>query len=687
MLAATPLTGASTPQVHSVPSAFQPVISLLTHGLNVHGAKLDALAQQLTQQQQQHAAERAAHTQEVASLRAELAESQKAQTTRLDELARQLELGTGELARRLGESVGERERRLSEVNARAAALEQNQSAHAAALQQGRDEAARLAAALTSAASAASATAAEVAGLREAQRGQAAAVQAELQRLAEAQRGATAALQASVDEAKRGVDGVDAAVGAEAQARREAQTRLETALATKASVEKVEAYNDERVQAEAAVEARGAAALAALADRAEGWAADAKEAAENQEALWRAEAARLDGRQAAAEEAHRRALHAHGQQAARHVKQLGRELLLEVRARVSELAAELGAGPEGIAGLRRATAGLDARTSALESRQASMANQIEMHAVATEQLAAEASSAALQAHGALKLTDRRREESDRALATHATTLRAELDATAAEAAAAAVRMAVASNADEIPAGYDGLTPSELTLRAERRPDQPALGRGTVEQRVAAAETRLEALQRTVAAAAEERARLKEELLIELARKAGIDEVEKLRASLFEHTGGLPDALRPLRDELQLGRWVWKAASHLKLAAGGKKELACMPWGAERANHWPDNFGWSKDRAHIAVAQPGLYAVSCGAFSAGAQPTLSLVVNGVVVLRRAGGTARADPSGRVAGTSLRDYVTLPADAKVAVALEVHGDGVTGVGAQGFLELRKL
>ena len=37
--------------------------------------------------------------------------------------------------------------------------------------------------------------------------------------------------------------------------------------------------------------------------------------------------------------------------------------------------------------------------------------------------------------------------------------------------------------------------------------------------------------------------------------------------------------------------------------------------------------------------------------------------------------------------RDEVTLPADAKVAVALEAHGDGVTGVGAQGFLELRKL
>ena len=82
MLAATPLTGSATPTVHSVPSAFQPVISLLTHGLNVHGAKLDALAQQLTQQQQQHAAERAAHAQEVASLRAELAESQKAQAAR-----------------------------------------------------------------------------------------------------------------------------------------------------------------------------------------------------------------------------------------------------------------------------------------------------------------------------------------------------------------------------------------------------------------------------------------------------------------------------------------------------------------------------------------------------------------------------------------------------------------------------
>ena len=82
----------------------------------------------------------------------------------------------------------------------------------------------------------------------------------------------------------------------------------------------------------------------------------------------------------------------------------------------------------------------------------------------------------------------------------------------------------------------------------------------------------------------------------------------------------------------------------------------------------------------------YAVACGVFSAGA-PTLSLVVNGTVVLRRAGGTARADPSGRVSGTSLRDFVTLPADARVAVALEAHGDAATGAGAQGFLELRKL
>ena len=132
-----------------------------------------------------------------------------------------------------------------------------------------------------------------------------------------------------------------------------------------------------------MEARGAAALAALADRAEGWAADAKEAAENQGLVAGGGGAARRPAGGGGGGAPPRA-HAHGQQAARHVKQLGRELLLEVRARVSELAAELGAGPEG----NRRPPPRDGRARRSDEcvgvAQASMANQIEMHAVATEQ---------------------------------------------------------------------------------------------------------------------------------------------------------------------------------------------------------------------------------------------------------------------------------------------------------------
>ena len=112
---------------------------------------------------------------------------------------------------------------------------------------------------------------------------------------------------------------------------------------------------------------------------------------------------------------------------------------------------------------------------------------------------------------------------------------------------------------------------------------------------------------------------------------------------------------------------------------------MPWGAERANHWPDNFGWSKDRAHIAVVQPGLYAVSCGAFSAGAQPTLSLVVNGVVVLRRAGGLPRArDPSGRVAPARASRLRDAPRRRQGGGRARGARRRCNRVGAQGLLEL---
>ena len=130
---------------------------------------------------------------------------------------------------------------------------------------------------------------------------------------------------------------------------------------------------------------------------------------------------------------------------------------------------------------------------------------------------------------------------------------------------------------------------------------------------------------------------------------------------------------------------------------------MPWGAERANHWPDNLGgrrtarasrWRSPRSRASAPSFATWLRQTRAFpraggrrrrSRGAPR--SLVVNGTWSC--AAPAAPRAPTRRAASraTSLRDYVTLPADARVAVALEAHGDAATGAGAQGFLELRKL
>lgn len=88
----------------------------------------------------------------------------------------------------------------------------------------------------------------------------------------------------------------------------------------------------------------------------------------------------------------------------------------------------------------------------------------------------------------------------------------------------------------------------------------------------------------------------------------------------------------------------------------------------------------------MLNPGLYCVSCAVFS-GSCPTLAVEVNGVVVLRRVGSSRRiTDAASQIAGTSLRDFLSLPAGGcRVSIRLESYGQGPAH--SQGFLELRKL
>ena len=168
---------------------------------------------------------------------------------------------------------------------------------------------------------------------------------------------------------------------------------------------------------------------------------------------------------------------------------------------------------------------------------------------------------------------------------------------------------------------------------------------------------------------------------------LGEIEEQVEQLQQHLSSLPGLLQPLWSELQLGRWLWtsnmlKGASKTPHGASA----GCVPWNAERLNTCPEGFVWARDRPFVQVLNPGLYCISCSVFS-GSCPTLAVEVNGVVVLRRVGSSRRiTDAASQIAGTSLRDFLSLPAGGcRVSIRLESYGLGPAN--SQGFLELRKL
>lgn len=85
---------------------------------------------------------------------------------------------------------------------------------------------------------------------------------------------------------------------------------------------------------------------------------------------------------------------------------------------------------------------------------------------------------------------------------------------------------------------------------------------------------------------------------------------------------------------------------------------------------------------------MYVISCAVFVPGA-PSIGVTVNGQTVLRRVPSSRQVvDSSGLVAGSSLRDVLSLAPGARIAVQCEVSQHGTVPMhDAHGLVEIKKL
>ena len=166
--------------------------------------------------------------------------------------------------------------------------------------------------------------------------------------------------------------------------------------------------------------------------------------------------------------------------------------------------------------------------------------------------------------------------------------------------------------------------------------------------------------------------------EIAKKAPAEDVARIDSEQAR-------VLSALSAELMIGRWLWKS--------GKTKAGSGVPWDVEVLNSAPDVFSWTKSSVKLKLTLPGLYQVSSSFFSE-VKPTIQLLVNGSPVLsavnsssyvlhHSSGRLAALDdhPDGPVTGLTLIDFISVPANAVLAVAYRGDEPG------QGFIELRKL
>ena len=168
---------------------------------------------------------------------------------------------------------------------------------------------------------------------------------------------------------------------------------------------------------------------------------------------------------------------------------------------------------------------------------------------------------------------------------------------------------------------------------------------------------------------------------------LEQVEVLQQTLSAHISRLP-----VTHTHPHGRWTWTRGK--PRAAAHRSSPPLLPWNSERLNTAPAVFGWVGDRPYVEILASGMYVVACAVFVPGG-PTVGITVSGQTVLRRAS-HARShearlvDASGLIAGTSIRDVLSLAAGARLAVQCEINAtpaDQSRMADAHALLELKRL
>ena len=681
------------PEPAIVPEPLQPVLSLLTQGLNVHATRLDALARAVTRlergaaqqvEEADHARAEAEKRAAEAFARAEAAE--QAADARLAASEARAAATNAALERRIAEMEARLEAvppAFEELRSRSAQLElargqheRELSARSAEIAEAREAHASLASRVDACATAAALASAE-AQFHEAQgqqREELAESNSRQRRLAmqvnalEESHSQMHSLLSEQQQAVATLQKGQADGAAEAESQR---VKLVELSGAHAELDAAQVQLNDTVQlglarAVAAAEAtrddseRVSSAIAEL----EGW----QRRLERLENDLSAAERRVDG---AADEMRRQATHLENsqrnamlqasQQVALHVKAMSGDLLRELQQKASI---------QDTQGLFDA---MHKQFLSLREAHRALVVHVEAQGAAAETVADEAASAALQAQGALRGSEKVLEETQ-------AWVKSQLDS-------------VLGGAAPPPPMITMQQPQQSSMVAAAPAPPPGGGvLAQLQYRVDALEMRGRHMAAAVDDVSSPRGgvahRLRDELYNDLKAELGkklpsLDQVHSLQATLSAHVQRLPAVAN-----YPHGRWTWNRG---KLrASGGRSNPPLIPWSSEKLNTAPNALGWIADRAYIEVNASGMYAVLCAAFVPGA-PAIGVVVNGQAVLRRVatGRQQVVDSSGQIAGSSLRDVILLAPGSKVAIQCEASptAAGSPLHDAHGFLELKKL
>ena len=708
------------------------VQTLLTQGLNAHAARLDAISRAvmqlertLVQQAEEAQLSRAEAERQAAEAhaRAEMAEERASAAVRAADaraLAAEeaLERRVASLEAQLASVPGALEdlrTRATKQELRAGVQEREVTARAAEIAECREKHASLEARVATCPSADELRAAEDAmrAAAEAQRAEieavdgrarAAAMQASglhdghasLERVIAEQHAAIGAVQSAVTDSERNAESLGAQLGALAAVQKsleasQAALNESTQSGLARAVSHAEAVRSDKEKIVGAIDEMGS--WGRRLDRLETDLSEFERRVNSAADMMKRQAEHL-------ESAQRGSAADATQQVALHVKALSGDLLRELATKAA------------IEDTKQLFDALHRQLATLRESHKSLVTRVEAQGAAAELVADEAAAANLQAQGALRGSDRLREETQswlsRQLESRPTST--ELETAAAAAADLAVRDALSLEKvlettfvgmpvpPAVPADGAGgnaslwaphPAPASAHLDALRGVQLPNTPAGTLlryvrDLLVSPIESRLENVElgcRHLELGLQEEGRARSAERDELLRKLpSLDQVQTLQGTLNQHVQRLPAVV-----VYPHGRWAWKGGRLRASARAPQLQPPSVPWSSERLNTAPDTFVWGHDRPYIEVSQSGLFSIATTVFAPGA-PTIAVAVNGQPVLRRIASTRQmVDASGMIAGVTIRDVISVSPGARVSVLCDV---GNVGLGdAHAVLEMKKL